>query len=129
MAVYAIEHFRKLNARARILVGSLAPSGHRRSPSCLFDLIRRHGAIATAVHCAFDLLELDGKDLRRQPIEEGRRLRATLLHGAHLCIVLDETFEEGGATLFREACRLGCNGIVPMRLGSPHFNQDLRWRL
>jgi bifunctional non-homologous end joining protein LigD len=35
----------------------------------VFDLIRRHGTIASAVHCAFDLLELDGKDLRRQPIE------------------------------------------------------------
>jgi bifunctional non-homologous end joining protein LigD len=39
----------------------------------VFELIRRHGAIASAVHCAFDLLELDGKDLRRQPIEERPR--------------------------------------------------------
>jgi bifunctional non-homologous end joining protein LigD len=30
----------------------------------VFDLIRRHGALASAVHCAFDLLELDGRDLR-----------------------------------------------------------------
>jgi bifunctional non-homologous end joining protein LigD len=34
-----------------------------------FDLIRRHGALASAVHCAFDLLELNGEDLRREPIE------------------------------------------------------------
>jgi hypothetical protein len=27
-------------------------------------LIRRYGTLASAVHCAFDLLELDGKDLR-----------------------------------------------------------------
>jgi bifunctional non-homologous end joining protein LigD len=45
----------------------------------VFDLIRRHGTLATAVHCAFDLLELDGKDLRRQPIEERKRLLAKLL--------------------------------------------------
>jgi bifunctional non-homologous end joining protein LigD len=32
----------------------------------VFDLIRRHGALASAVHCAFDLLELDGRDLRRE---------------------------------------------------------------
>jgi bifunctional non-homologous end joining protein LigD len=31
----------------------------------VFDLIRRHGPIDGAVHCAFDLLELDGEDLRR----------------------------------------------------------------
>jgi bifunctional non-homologous end joining protein LigD len=35
----------------------------------VFDLIRGHGAKAEAVHCAFDLLELDGEDLRREPIE------------------------------------------------------------
>jgi ATP-dependent DNA ligase len=28
----------------------------------VFDLIRRHGALESAVHCAFDLLELDGRD-------------------------------------------------------------------
>jgi hypothetical protein len=33
----------------------------------VFELIRRHGALASAVHCAFDLLELDGRDLRREP--------------------------------------------------------------
>jgi bifunctional non-homologous end joining protein LigD len=82
----------------------------------VFDLIRRHGAIATAVHCAFDLLELDGKDLRRQPIEERKRLLAKLLRGSHLSIVLNETFEEDGAIVFREACRLGCEGIVSKRL-------------
>ena len=35
----------------------------------VFELIRRHGALASAVLCAFDLLELNGKDLRRQPVE------------------------------------------------------------
>jgi bifunctional non-homologous end joining protein LigD len=35
----------------------------------VFELIRRQGAFANAVLCAFDLLELDGRDLRREPIE------------------------------------------------------------
>jgi bifunctional non-homologous end joining protein LigD len=86
----------------------------------VFDLIRRHGAIATAVHCAFDLLELDGKDFRRQPIEERKRLLSKLLRGPHLSIVLNETFKEDGAIVFREACRLGCEGIVSKRLGSSY---------
>src|SRR6516225_1719839 len=63
----------------------------------VFELIRRHGALASAVHCAFDLLELDGKDLRRQPIEIRKHLLAKLLKGSHLSIVLNEHFEDDGA--------------------------------
>jgi bifunctional non-homologous end joining protein LigD len=71
------------------------------------------------VLCAFDLLELDGRDLRREPIEERKRLPAKLLKGSRLSIVLNEHYEEDGAIVFREACKLGCEGIVSKRLGSP----------
>ena len=53
----------------------------------VFDLIRRHGALASAVHCAFDLLELDGLDLRRDPIEMRKELLAERLRGSNLSIV------------------------------------------
>ena len=59
----------------------------------VFDLIRGHGSKASAVHCAFDLLELDGKDLRRRPIEERKVLLTELLPGSNLSIVLNEHFE------------------------------------
>jgi len=36
----------------------------------VFDLIRGYRHDTAAVLCAFDLLELDGEDLRRMPIEE-----------------------------------------------------------
>jgi hypothetical protein len=62
----------------------------------VFELIRRHGALASAVHCAFDLLELDCRDLRREPIEKRKALLAELLHGSHLSLVLNEHFEEDG---------------------------------
>jgi bifunctional non-homologous end joining protein LigD len=86
----------------------------------VFELIRGHGSKTSAVLCAFDLLELDGKDLRRRPIEERKGLLAKLLHDSDsdLSIVLNEYFEEDGATVFREACRLGCEGIVSKKLGS-----------
>jgi len=85
-----------------------------------FDLIRRHGALASAVHCAFDLLELDGRDLRREPIEKRKALLAELLNGQQMSIVLNEHFEEDGAAVYRAACQLGCEGIVSKRLGSPY---------
>jgi bifunctional non-homologous end joining protein LigD len=94
----------------------------------VFELIRRHGALASAVHCAFDLLELDGKDLRREPIEERKRLLPKLLKGAHLSIVLNECFEEDGASVYREACKFGCEGIVSKRLGSPYrLGRSAHW--
>jgi hypothetical protein len=38
--------------------------------------------------------------------------------GSQLSIVLNKTFEEDAATVFREGCRLGSGGIVSKRLGS-----------
>lgn len=81
----------------------------------VFELIRRHGALASAVLCAFDLLELDGRDLRRQPIEIRKHLLAKLLKGSPLSIVLNEHFEDDGVAVYRAACQLGCEGIVSKR--------------
>jgi hypothetical protein len=39
-------------------------------------------------------------------------LHAKLLGDSHLSIVLNQHFEEDGAIVFREACKLGCEGIV-----------------
>jgi bifunctional non-homologous end joining protein LigD len=88
-----------------------------------FELIRVHGTAADAVHCAFDLLELDGSDLRRRPIEERKGLLTQLLRhwscsSSNTSIVLNKHYEEDGAIVFREACRLGCEGIVSKRFGS-----------
>jgi len=86
----------------------------------VFELIRGRGSKMSAVLCAFDLLELDGRDLRRRPIEERKGLLAKLLHDSDsdLGIVLNKHYEEDGAIVFREACRLGCEGIVSKKLGS-----------
>jgi bifunctional non-homologous end joining protein LigD len=86
----------------------------------VFELIRRHGALASAVHCAFDLLELDGRDLRREQIEKRKALLTKLLRSSHSSVVLNEHYEEDGAIVFPEACRLGCEGIVSKRLGSSY---------
>ena len=85
-----------------------------------FELIRRHRNHASAILCAFDLLEIDGEDLRRVPIEQRKHWLARLLRSPHHGIVLNEHFEGDGAIVFREACRLGCEGIVSKRLGSSY---------
>jgi bifunctional non-homologous end joining protein LigD len=85
----------------------------------VFDLIRRDGAGERAVLCAFEL-ELDGKDFRWKPIETRKALLAELLEGQQMSIVLNKYYEEDGAVVFQQACRLGCEGIVSKRLGSTY---------
>ncbi len=85
----------------------------------VFNLIRhkRHGD--AAVLCAFDLIELDGEDLRRSSIEYRKRKLAKLVtRSSHLGIVLNEHYEGDGEIVFKDACKLGCEGIVSKRLGS-----------
>ena len=86
----------------------------------VFDLIRhkRHGEDAVLI--AFDLIALDGEDLRRWPIEDRKRKLAKLVRGPHPGIVLNEFFEGDGDILFEHACQLGCEGIVSKRLGSSY---------
>lgn len=80
-----------------------------------FDLLRRCRANAAAVLCAFDLLALNGDDLRGLPIEKRKRALAKLLRGAHAGIVFNEHYEAEGPIVYRKACRLGCEGIVSKR--------------
>ena len=84
----------------------------------VFDLIRGYRHDAAAVLCAFDLLELDGEDLRRTPIEERKHILAKLLSQPHEGIALNEHYTGEGAIIFKHACALGCEGIVSKRLGS-----------
>jgi bifunctional non-homologous end joining protein LigD len=86
----------------------------------VFDLARQSRCGPSAVLCAFDLLELDGRDLRWLPIEHRKRMLAKTVRGPHPGIVLNEHYEGDGETVFRHACKLGCEGIVSKRLGSPY---------
>jgi ATP-dependent DNA ligase len=86
----------------------------------VFDLIRRQRHSSDAVLIGFDLIELEGEDLRSSPIEYRKRQLAKLVRGPHPGIVLNEIFEGDGDILFEHACKLGCEGIVSKRLGSPY---------
>jgi bifunctional non-homologous end joining protein LigD len=67
---------------------------------------------------AFDLLELDGQDLRRDPLERRKAMLAQLVRKSLPGLVLNAMFAEPGDVVFKHACALGCEGIVSKRLGS-----------
>jgi bifunctional non-homologous end joining protein LigD len=79
-----------------------------------------------AVLRAFDLLELDGHDLRRAPIgPQGRAGDAAA--PARREDRLQWHHSGDGAIIYRHACALG-EGIVSKRLGSPYrFGRAVRW--
>lgn len=69
---------------------------------------------------AFDLLYLDGRDLRRLPQAERRLLLAQLLAGRDGPIRLSEEVDADGAEFFRVACELGLEGIIAKRRDMPY---------
>jgi bifunctional non-homologous end joining protein LigD len=94
----------------------------------VFDLIRWARNGKDAVLIAFDLIELEGEDLRRTPIEQRKRKLGKLVRGPHPGIVLNEVFEGDGEILFEHACKLGCEGIVSKRLGSTYRSgRSVHW--
>ena len=86
----------------------------------IFDLIRYRQNDNAAVLCAFDLIELNGKDLRWQPVERRKAVLSDLLRDTSDGIAFNTHFDGDGATIFEHACALGCEGIVSKRLGSPY---------
>jgi bifunctional non-homologous end joining protein LigD len=86
----------------------------------VFDLIRRRRHDQDEVLVAFDLIELEGKDLRRHPIESRKRMLSKLVRGPRPGIVYNEHYDGDGEIVFQHACKLGCEGIVSKRLGSPY---------
>jgi bifunctional non-homologous end joining protein LigD len=87
----------------------------------VFDRLRYRRQDGAVFLFAFDLLELNGQDLRRAPLEVRKRQLATLLRNALVGLQLNEHLEhEDGAVVFRHACKMGLEGIVSKRLGSPY---------
>jgi bifunctional non-homologous end joining protein LigD len=70
---------------------------------------------------AFDLISLDGEDMRPHPWETRRATLAGLLRKAGTGIRLSEHLDAtDGATVFQHACRMGLEGIVAKRIDRPY---------
>jgi bifunctional non-homologous end joining protein LigD len=86
------------------------------------DFAALRGAIGQEPHrlmfFAFDLLHLEGEDLRRQPLEERRAKLRFLLAGAPGRIHLSDEFDGDGHQFFSLVDQLGLEGIVSKRKGS-----------
>ena len=86
----------------------------------VFDLIRYRQHDHAAILCAFDLIERDGEDLRRVPLEHRKHALVDLLRGTDDGIAFNKHFDGDGAIIFKHACAFGCESIVSKRLVSPY---------
>ena len=70
----------------------------------VFDLLRYRRQDDAVTLCAFDLLELDGVDLRREPIEVRKRTLSRLLRRKHAGISFNRHFDLEGDHLPARLC-------------------------
>lgn len=72
------------------------------------------------VFYAFDLLHLDGYDLRPLPLEARKAALEPLVAEAAPAIRYSSHFDESGALVLRHACRLSLEGIVSKLRDAPY---------
>ena len=66
----------------------------------------------------FDLLELNGDDCRRVPLDERKSRLRKLLRKRADGILYNDHIESDGQLVFEHACQFGCEGIVAKRADS-----------
>jgi bifunctional non-homologous end joining protein LigD len=111
---------RALPARSVTLDGEVVVCGPdgRSDFERIRSLFGRRGSPDAFLY-AFDLLELDGHDLRSEPWHVRRAALTKLLRDGAPSIRLCEHIEDAdGAVVFRPACNMGLEGIVAKRRDS-----------
>jgi bifunctional non-homologous end joining protein LigD len=92
----------------------------------VFERLRKVRRSPQVFLCAFDLLELDGKDLRREPFEVRKATLASLLRPRLPGLQFNQHLTHPGDIVFRHACAMGLEGIVSKRLGSRYTSGRTR---
>ena len=109
----------RLRPRSCIVDGEAVACGEDGIAS--FDRIRYRRHDADVFLYAFDLIEVDGDDLRREPLAVRKATLASLLARAARGLRLNEHLEEqDGPLVFAHACKLGLEGIVSKRRSSSY---------
>jgi ATP-dependent DNA ligase len=112
----------KLRCRSAVLDGEVIVQDEKDRS----DLDALYQAMAEEPHrllyFAFDLLHLDGADLRSRPLIERKGMLEELIGVANPygAVHSSEHFEGDGAVLFRAAEQMGLEGIVSKRASSPY---------
>src|SRR5712672_904820 len=113
-----VETLARLRSRSCIIDGEAVACDD--NGIALFDLIRHHRANDRVFLFAFDLIELNGDDLRRDPLQVRKATLASIVAKSRPGIRFNEDIEGDGPAVFAHACKLGLEGIVSKRKDSPY---------
>jgi bifunctional non-homologous end joining protein LigD len=113
-----VEALARLRSRSCIIDGEAVACDDNGMPS--FNRIRYRRHDATVFLYAFDLIELNGDDLRRDPLEVRKATLSSVVAKAGAGIRFNEHIEADGPTVFAHACKMGLEGIVSKRKESPY---------
>ncbi|MBD9539975.1 ATP-dependent DNA ligase [Ensifer sp. ENS04] len=123
---------RDLTARFPAIVESAASFGDRamildgeavvldQTGRSVFNLVQKARSARAAQLMAFDLLYLDGRDLRPLPFSERRQLLENTIQRGHGAISLEPWLGADGPVLYRAACENELEGIVSKKLNAPY---------
>jgi bifunctional non-homologous end joining protein LigD len=85
-----------------------------------FKLLIRSRRYDSAQLYAFDLLELDGEDLRGEPLERRKEALQHLLAKDRPGLLISQAIDAPADIAFEHICQLGPEGIVSKKLGSKY---------
>ena len=98
----------------------IRPDGHSD-----FEALGTKAGSATAAYVVFDLLQVNGKDIRQQRLKDRRAGLERIVKGAD-AILFSESIAAEGALVFKKACEMGLEGIVSKRVGSIYWSGRAR---
>jgi bifunctional non-homologous end joining protein LigD len=88
--------------------------------SVFHELLHGKSGKAQAVLYAFDLLWLDGEDLRQKPLLERKKRLEKLVKKSGLRLIFAQHVVGDGKDFFDEVCRMDLEGIIAKRKYAPY---------
>ena len=126
MIVKAVD---RLKVRSALIDGEAVACDQDGLP--VFDWLRYRRQDGAVFLYAFDLLELNGKDLRREPLEVRKATLANMLRSCPPGVCFNEHLAHPGDVVFRHAMRHGARGYPASvrRLSRPSSEATPQQRL
>ncbi len=111
---------RQLKIKSAVLDGEIVVlDEHGRSSFQLLQRSLKDGS-GPLTYFVFDILELDGRDLRDQPLKRRKEILRKVLKAPYDVIRYSEDVTGHGERVFAQACRLGLEGIVSKESDKPY---------